>query len=201
MAARPAHLPAPPRRIGRRAPATRWSGHHHRCRNDAQKLHFLLRGWRRAQPVAGLRSVMVCPETERAVHTMPASAITKNMPVVPESPNRSRTTEEIMMVSMVIPDTGFRAVVAMALAATMRKEREHQRQREACEDHRGRTERFARKAATAMALAITPIRMAITECRGRCVLPVFRRAGKPAWRCQTIRPQCAWISESRKSPP
>ena len=67
---------------------------------------------------------MVWPETESAVHTMPAIAITKNMPVVPESPKRSSTTEEMMMVSMVMPETGLRAVVAMALAATEVKKNE-----------------------------------------------------------------------------
>ena len=65
------------------------------------------------------------PETESAVHTIPASAITKNMPVVPETPKRSSTMEEMMMVSMVIPDTGLRAVVAMALAATEVKKKEN----------------------------------------------------------------------------
>src|ERR1017187_2709939 len=107
---------------------------------------------------------MVCPETERAVHTMPASAMTKNMPVVPERPNRSSTTEEIMMVSMVIPDTGFRAVVAMALAATDAKKNENTSVRASpAKITAGEPERLARKAATAMALAITPSRMAMTE--------------------------------------
>ena len=68
--------------------------------------------------------MMVWPETESAVHTIPASAITKNMPVVPETPKRSSTTEEMMMVSMVMPDTGLRAVVAIALAATEVKKNE-----------------------------------------------------------------------------
>ena len=67
---------------------------------------------------------MVWPETDSAVQTIPAMAITKNMPVVPESPNRSSTTAEMMMVSIVIPETGFRAVVAMAFAATEAKKKE-----------------------------------------------------------------------------
>src|ERR1039457_7571167 len=67
---------------------------------------------------------MACPEVESAVHTMPAMVITKNMPVVPESPNRNSTTDEMMMVSMVMPETGLRAVVAMALAATEGKKNE-----------------------------------------------------------------------------
>src|SRR6266704_942327 len=74
-----------------------------------------------------LKSVMACPDTESAVHTMPAMAITKNMPVVPETPNCSNTTEEMMIVSIVIPETGLRAVVAIALAATDVKKNENTR--------------------------------------------------------------------------
>ncbi len=55
---------------------------------------------------------------------MPAIAITKNIPVWPDSPKRSSTTAEMMMVSIVMPETGFRAVVAMALAATDAKKNE-----------------------------------------------------------------------------
>src|ERR1017187_2746688 len=62
---------------------------------------------------------------DKAVHTIPAMAMTKNMPAVPDRPNRIRTAEEMMMVSMVIPDTGLRAVVAMALAATEVKKKEN----------------------------------------------------------------------------
>src|SRR5208337_3693854 len=71
-----------------------------------------------------LRSVIVCPETDNAVHTIPAMAITKNMPEVPDKPNRSNTADEIIIVSMVMPETGLRAVVAMALAATDVKKKE-----------------------------------------------------------------------------
>ena len=67
---------------------------------------------------------MVWPETDRAVQTIPAMAITKNMPVVPETPKRSKTADEMMMVSMVMPETGLRAVVATALAATEVKKNE-----------------------------------------------------------------------------
>ena len=67
---------------------------------------------------------MVCPETDNAVHTMPAITITKNMPVVPDSPNRNSTTDEMITVSIVMPDTGLRAVVAIALAATEVKKNE-----------------------------------------------------------------------------
>src|ERR1035438_462234 len=70
---------------------------------------------------------MVWPETDKAVHTMPAIAITKNMPAVPDMPNRSNTTDEIMTVSIVIPDTGLRAVVAIAFAATEAKKNEKRR--------------------------------------------------------------------------
>ena len=56
---------------------------------------------------------------------MPAIAITKNMPVVPERPKRSSTTEEMMMVSMVMPEAGLLAVVAIALAATEVKKNEN----------------------------------------------------------------------------
>ena len=73
------------------------------------------------------------PETHSAVHTMPAIAITKNMPVVPDRPNLNSTTEEMMTVSMVMPEAGLFAVVAMALAATEAKKkanskRQHQAQ-------------------------------------------------------------------------
>ena len=57
------------------------------------------------------------------MHTMPAIAITKNIPVVPESPNFKSTTEEIITVSMVMPDAGLFAVVAMAFAATDAKKK------------------------------------------------------------------------------
>ena len=61
---------------------------------------------------------MNCPEAHSAAHTMPAIAITKNMPVVPERPNFSSTTAEMITVSRVMPEAGLFAVVAMALAAT-----------------------------------------------------------------------------------
>ena len=67
---------------------------------------------------------MVCPDTDSAVQTIPAMAMTKNIPVVPERPKRSSTTDEMMMVSMVMPETGLRAVVAMAFAATEVKKNE-----------------------------------------------------------------------------
>jgi hypothetical protein len=41
---------------------------------------------------------------------MPAIAITKHIPACPYSPNFSSTTAEMMMVSIVMPDTGLRAV-------------------------------------------------------------------------------------------
>ena len=68
--------------------------------------------------------MIVWPETESAVQTIPAIAMTKNMPVRPETPNSSRTTDEMMIVSIVIPETGLRAVVAIALAATDVKKNE-----------------------------------------------------------------------------
>src|SRR5665811_1539397 len=71
------------------------------------------------------KSVIACPETESAVHTIPAIAMTKNMPVVPDNPNCSNTTDEMMTVSMVMPDTGLRAVVAIAFAATDVKKNEN----------------------------------------------------------------------------
>ena len=67
---------------------------------------------------------MNCPETHSATHTMPASAITKNMPVVPERPNFSSTTAETITVSSVMPDAGLFAVAAMALAATVVKKKQ-----------------------------------------------------------------------------
>src|SRR5215469_11306941 len=70
------------------------------------------------------RSVMNCPDAHRATQTMPAKAITKNMPVVPESPNFSSTAAETITVSNVIPLAGLLAVVAMVLAATVVKKNE-----------------------------------------------------------------------------
>ena len=57
--------------------------------------------------------------------TTPASAITKNIPLGPETPKRSRTTEDTITVSIVIPEIGFRAVIAIALAATEVKKKEN----------------------------------------------------------------------------
>ncbi len=63
------------------------------------------------------------PETHSAVQTIPAIAITKNMPVVPERPNFNSTTEAMIRVSMVMPEAGLLAVVAMAFAATDAKKK------------------------------------------------------------------------------
>src|SRR5580698_4528748 len=73
------------------------------------------------------RSVMNCPETQSATQTMPARAITKNMPVVPDKPNFSSTTAETITVSRVIPEAGLFAVAAIALAATVVKKNEKSR--------------------------------------------------------------------------
>src|ERR1035437_3883666 len=101
---------------------------------------------------------------ESAVHTMPAMAITKNMPVGPESPNRRSTTQEIMMVSMVMPETGLRAVVAMALAATEVKKKEKSSvSARPARTAAGDPLRLPRNAATPMAETITPSRIDITE--------------------------------------
>ena len=106
---------------------------------------------------------MVCPETERAVQTMPAMAMTKNMPVVPESPKRSSTTEEMMMVSMVMPETGLRAVVAMALAATEVKKNEKSTiSATPMAITTNEVPRLPRNAATPMALTTTPARIDMT---------------------------------------
>ena len=43
---------------------------------------------------------------------------------MPLTPNRSSTTDEMMIVSIVMPETGLRAVVAIALAATDVKKNE-----------------------------------------------------------------------------
>src|ERR1039457_7551375 len=103
---------------------------------------------------------MACPEVESAVHTMPAMVITKNMPVVPESPTRNSTTDEMMMVSMVMPETGVLAVVAMALAATEVKKNEKSSvntrpQASTVQE----TCRRPKKMATAIELTTTPRRM------------------------------------------
>ena len=112
---------------------------------------------------------MAWPEVESAVHTMPASAITKNMPVVPETPKRSSTMEEMMMVSMVIPDTGFRAVVAIALAATEVKKNENSSASATpAITTAGELLRLPRKMPMASALTTTPSRM-VTIGRSRSV--------------------------------
>ena len=63
------------------------------------------------------------PETQSAVQTIPAIAMTKNMPVVPERPNFKSTTHEMITVSMVMPEAGLFAVVAIAFAATDAKKK------------------------------------------------------------------------------
>ena len=79
--------------------------------------------------------MIVWPDTDSAVQTMPAIAITKNMPDCPLTPNRSSTTDEMMTVSIVMPDTGLRAMVAMAFAATeVKKNEKTQRQRQRQQD-------------------------------------------------------------------
>ena len=65
---------------------------------------------------------------------MPARAITKNIPVVPESPNFSKTTAETMTVNKVMPLAGLLAVVAIALAATVVKK--NAKSRVSAEAHR-----------------------------------------------------------------
>src|SRR6188474_3769974 len=97
---------------------------------DAATPMNFMRSWRHGvdpsqYPV--FKSVMVWPETESAVHTMPAIIMTKNMPVVPERPNWSSTTDDTIMVNMVMPETGLRAVVAMHRAATEVKKNEKNR--------------------------------------------------------------------------
>ena len=58
------------------------------------------------------------------MQTIPAIAMTKNIPVVPETPNFRRMTDEMMIVSIVMPETGLRAIVAIAFAATDAKKNE-----------------------------------------------------------------------------
>ncbi len=70
------------------------------------------------------RSVIVCPDTDSAVQTIPAIAITKNIPAGAAQPEPQQHHDEMMIVSIVIPDTGLRAMVAMALAATEAKKNE-----------------------------------------------------------------------------
>ena len=104
--------------------------------------------------------MIVCPDTESAVQTMPAIAITKNIPVGPDSPNRSSTTDEMMIVSIVMPDTGLRAVVAMALAATdVKKNEKTSVSASPAAMIAGEPERLRRNAPTASALTTTPIRI------------------------------------------
>ena len=107
---------------------------------------------------------MVCPDTDSAVHTMPAIIMTKNMPVGPERPNCNSTTDDTMMVSMVMPETGLRAVVAMQSAATDVKKNEKKTTRiSPATTTAGDVPRVANMMATPIALTTTPIRIAITE--------------------------------------
>src|ERR1017187_29195 len=100
------------------------------------------------------RSVIVWPETDKAVHTMPAIAITKNMPVVPDIPKRSNTTDEIMTVSIVMPDTRLRAVVAIGFAAAeVKKNEKSSVSTKPTAPAVQETGRFPRNAATALAIA------------------------------------------------
>ena len=89
--------------------------------DDSDKLHLLLRGRRGAEPVAGFEVGDELARSAEGYTDHAGNAITKNMPVVPESPNFSNTTAEIMTVNIVMPQAGLFAVVAMALAATVVK--------------------------------------------------------------------------------
>ena len=82
-------------------------------------------------------------------------------------PKRSSTTDEMMIVSMVMPETGLRAVVAMALAATdVKKNEKTQRQQQAKSDVRRRSaSSVPKKTATASA----PIDHADELCHDRDV--------------------------------
>ena len=72
--------------------------------------------------------------------------------------------------SMVMPEAGLFAVVAMALAATeAKKKAKSKREREA--HGRGRSRRpegAQKKMATAMALTMMPSRIVVWRCRDRC---------------------------------
>jgi len=95
---------------------------------------------------------------------MPAMAITKNMPAVPDTPKRNNTADDKMMVSMVMPETGLRAVVATALAATEVKKNEKSRtSRSPTPTTVHETGKLPRNAATAMALMMTPMRIEIMD--------------------------------------
>jgi hypothetical protein len=63
--------------------------------------------------------------------------------------------EEMMMVSMVIPDTGLRAVVAMALAATEAKKNEKTSVSQAGQDDRRRGAEMPSRRPTPRALTTT----------------------------------------------
>src|ERR1035438_1672821 len=110
------------------------------------------------------KSVIACPETDSAVHTIPAMAITKNMPLVPDNPNCSNTTDEMMTVNMVMPDTGLRAVVAIAFAATDVKKNENTSVITVpIATTLQATGNCARYTPTPMAPSVTPRNMAIME--------------------------------------
>ena len=111
----------------------------------------------------------------------------------------------MMIVSIVMPETGLRAVVAMALAATDVKKNEKTSVRTSADrdDRRTRRRSVPKKAATPIALRTVPSRIAMTEMsrsvRSESRRP--RRAGTPSRRCRTTRPRSAATSRCRRCRP
>ena len=61
------------------------------------------------------------PAIESAVQTTPPMTIAATMPLVPDNPMLTSTSDESMSVMSVMPDTGLEPTIAMAFAATVVK--------------------------------------------------------------------------------
>jgi len=158
------------------------------------EFHFLLRRRRGTEPIAHFEIRDGLPgNRERGAHHA-GQPITKNMRWCLERPKRSSTIDEMMMVSIVMPETGLRRVVAMALAATLVKKKETPppAPRRSGSPRARRT--ACRAARRRRRLTITPTRTVITG-RSRSVRSpeAVSPARKVRAATRTSRPQCGWI--------
>ena len=93
--------------------------------DHAQELDLLLRGGRGAEPVAGLEiGDGLAGDGERGADHAGDRHHEEHPGGAGDAETQAAPREEMMMVSMVMPETGLRAVVAMALAATEVKKNE-----------------------------------------------------------------------------
>ena len=162
-------------------------------RDHAEELHLLLRRRRRAEPVAGLQvGDGLARHRERGADHARDRHDEEHARSCPRAPNCSSTTDEMMIVSMVMPETGLRAVVAMALAATEVKKNE--KSSVSSEARSGRTAapapRLPKKIADGRARRDDHADQDRHDraCRGRCApARAPRRAGTRAPRSRTSR--------------